>query len=124
MTSRPLPGQELKRILNFPITADCLCIQRAKYMDVMGCKWCKANVKLIVEWLAEEHAFRKATYLELLERRKTLADDKSAIEAIDTAIGKLGINMKVLGRRVIIPFCEVAVKRVVLIAIKRAEKCK
>jgi hypothetical protein len=59
---RPRPGSVLKKYLetfwqsNSP---ECLCNQRADYMDIMGCKWCKQNVELIVDWLQEEHEARK-----------------------------------------------------------------
>ena len=129
MIKRPLPGQELKRLLNFPITPDCLCNQRAAHMDVMGCKWCRENVDLIVSWLHEEYAYRVAVYRELQEaqaRTVTLASDKRSAdrEEIGKRMDDLGVTTSVMGRRVVIPFLSPVVKRMVLIAVSRAERCK
>lgn len=128
MITQPRPGQELKRLLNMKITQSCLCNARAMHMDVMGCKWCRENLSLIVEWLKEEHAFRVKQHKELLEsgRRALKALDADLCGKINKAQADLGVTMKVgrLGPLVVIPFSPVIVRRIVCIAIGRAERCK
>jgi hypothetical protein len=51
------PGAELKRLLGrigIKPTDACLCDQRAMLMDEEGPEWCRQNVDVIVEWMAEE----------------------------------------------------------------------
>lgn len=60
------PGTELKKLLKMvgiTASANCRCNQRAKYMDEMGCQWCRDNIETIVDWLQEEAENRKMLFL-------------------------------------------------------------
>jgi len=62
------PGTELKKLLKrIGITAkpNCSCNARARQMDAAGVAWCRANVAMIVDWLAEEAARRKLPFSRL-----------------------------------------------------------
>lgn len=59
-------GTELHKSLNrfgFEITPDCRCAQRIKAMNERGTKWCRNNVRLIVDWLRQEAKHRNLSVL-------------------------------------------------------------
>jgi hypothetical protein len=59
-------GTALKQLLKkwFKITAteNCSCNARAEVMDANGCDWCEQNIKIILDWLAEEAKKRKLPF--------------------------------------------------------------
>lgn len=125
----PRPGTELKRLLNTPVSADCLCNDRAKFMDIMGVAWCKQHnhelaVPDIVDWLQEEHERRFAIYREAIEELKTADADRR--EQLHDKIAALGITKKIplINTPVVIPFVRTVARRLISLAIARAEKGK
>ena len=72
MTMPARPGTELKQFFAmFLIEGDkkCLCIERAKLMDVLGPRWCRDNIETIVDWLEEEARRRRLMFSRSIAKR-------------------------------------------------------
>jgi hypothetical protein len=102
------PGTELKKLLaRLGIVAKpgCKCHWRAAEMDQQGPDWCAANISTITGWLREEYN----------ARRKVHAKKAAAHEA-DTSKPK----PKPLSIWLRLPFSEIAARKLIETAIRRA----
>ena len=66
------PGCHLKSIFSlFFIKPEpgCPCNERARVMDLMGCRWCRANIETITDWLEEEATRRKVPFVRMVAKR-------------------------------------------------------
>lgn len=133
MNHSPRPGTELKRILSwFAITADpkCLCHARAHMMDVLGVRWSRQNIDLIVDWIEEEYHSRIDETATLKQQLKQERDADKA-EKIKERIKRLGVDQGLVTKGVamvtrkggLVPFRTIATI-IVKMAISRAERDK
>jgi uncharacterized protein YbaR (Trm112 family) len=101
---------------------DCLCRERARLMDVMGCPWCRREIDTIVSWIEEE-----------AEQLKLFEDGMLKAKMVNFATRflrkyrlPLGVR-RFLARRMVTAdgaARRLLIRRFVLIAIRKAERRK
>lgn len=116
-------GTELKRIFgSFMIssTPDCPCNKRAELLDLLGSRWVRANIDSVVDWLQGEYHRRKEKIAALQAGLKHESPENLPAQQVEVEA-----EIKRLGGRILkLPFSPIVVKRIVLIAIRRAERAK